>query len=153
MNVFHPVQNVGRKCVMCFPADFSKRKSETIPLPSSTGCRIASLAVVAEPRLRRWHRDRNYFDANDAILILSRYFGSLNVLFVCVCEVRPRKDQRGLEIIFDALPFGRLWHGEPDAVSNAIGYTPVFPPLARCCDSRLQCSRRRGRNARTSERV
>ena len=23
--------------------------------------------------MRRWHRDRNYFDANDAILILSRY--------------------------------------------------------------------------------
>jgi len=34
---------------------------------------------VAEPRL---HRDRNYFDANDAILILSRYFGSLNVVAV-----------------------------------------------------------------------
>jgi len=28
------------------------------------------------------HRDRNYFDANDAILILSRYFGSLNVVAV-----------------------------------------------------------------------
>jgi hypothetical protein len=42
---------------------------------------------VAEPRLRRWHRDRNYFDANDAILILSRYFGSLNVLFVCVLRL------------------------------------------------------------------
>jgi hypothetical protein len=22
----------------------------------------------------------------------------------------------------DALPFGRLWYGEPNAVSNAIGY-------------------------------
>jgi hypothetical protein len=22
----------------------------------------------------------------------------------------------------DALPFGRLWYGEPDAISNAIGY-------------------------------
>jgi hypothetical protein len=21
-----------------------------------------------------------------------------------------------------ALPFGRLWYGEPDAISNAIGY-------------------------------
>jgi hypothetical protein len=24
--------------------------------------------------------------------------------------------------ISDALPFGRLWYGEPDAISNAIGY-------------------------------
>ena len=38
------------------------------------------------------------------------------------CEVRPRKDRRGLDLISDALPFGRLWYGEPSAVSNAIGY-------------------------------
>jgi hypothetical protein len=25
-------------------------------------------------------------------------------------------------LISDALPFGRLWYGEPNAVSNAIGY-------------------------------
>ena len=33
-------------------------------------------------------------------------------------EVRPRKDKRGVDLISDALPFGRLWYGEP----NAIGY-------------------------------
>ena len=37
-------------------------------------------------------------------------------------EVRPRKDKRGVNLISDALPFGRLWYGEPDAISNAIGY-------------------------------
>jgi hypothetical protein len=37
-------------------------------------------------------------------------------------ETRPRKDKRGDNLISDALPFGRLWYGEPDAVSNAIGY-------------------------------
>ena len=37
---------------------------------SSAGCRVASPALVAKPRLRLWHRDRNYFDANDAFLIL-----------------------------------------------------------------------------------
>jgi len=37
-------------------------------------------------------------------------------------EVRPRKDRRGVDLISDALPFGRLWYGEPNAVSNAIGY-------------------------------
>ena len=39
-----------------------------------------------------------------------------------VYEVRPRKDKRGVDLISDALPFGRLWYGEPNAVANAIGY-------------------------------
>jgi hypothetical protein len=37
-----------------------------------------------------------------------------------VYEVRPRKDHRGVDLISDALPFGRLWYGEPNAVSNAM---------------------------------
>jgi hypothetical protein len=37
-----------------------------------------------------------------------------------VYEVRPRKDHRGVDLISDALPFGRLWYGEPDAISNAV---------------------------------
>jgi hypothetical protein len=37
-------------------------------------------------------------------------------------EVRPRKDHRGVDLISDALPFGRLSYGEPDAVSNAVDY-------------------------------
>ena len=36
-----------------------------------------------------------------------------------VYEVRPRKDERGVDLISDALPFGRLWYDTPD---NAIGY-------------------------------
>src|SRR5258705_4312358 len=39
-----------------------------------------------------------------------------------VYEVRPRKDRRGFDLISDALPFGRLWYAEPNAISNAIGY-------------------------------
>jgi hypothetical protein len=39
-----------------------------------------------------------------------------------VYEVSPRKDKRGVDLISDVLPFGRLWYGEPNAVSNAIGY-------------------------------
>ena len=39
-----------------------------------------------------------------------------------IYEVRTRKDKRGFDLISDALPFGRLWYGEPNAVSNAIGY-------------------------------
>jgi hypothetical protein len=37
-------------------------------------------------------------------------------------EIRPRKDHRGVDLISDALPFGRLWYGEPNTVGNAIGY-------------------------------
>jgi hypothetical protein len=39
-----------------------------------------------------------------------------------VYEVRSRKDKRGVDLISDVLPFGRLWYGEPNAASNAIGY-------------------------------
>jgi hypothetical protein len=34
-------------------------------------------------------------------------------------EVRPRKDKRGVDLISDVLPFGRLCYDTPD---NAIGY-------------------------------
>jgi hypothetical protein len=30
-------------------------------------------------------------------------------------EVRPRSDKRGVDLITDALSFGRLWYGEPNA--------------------------------------
>jgi hypothetical protein len=43
-----------------------------------------------------------------------------------VYEVRPRKDKRGVDLISDALPFGRLWYGEPNAASNAIGYAGQY---------------------------
>jgi hypothetical protein len=36
-----------------------------------------------------------------------------------VYEVRPRKDHRGVDLISDALPFGRLWYLQ---VSDATGY-------------------------------
>jgi hypothetical protein len=26
------------------------------------------------------------------------------------------------DLIYDVLPFGRLWYGEPSAIENAIGY-------------------------------
>jgi len=39
-----------------------------------------------------------------------------------IYEVRPRTDDRGFDLISDVLPFGRLWYGEPNAISNATGY-------------------------------
>ena len=34
-------------------------------------------------------------------------------------QVRRRKDHRGFDLIFDVLPFGRLWYDTPD---HAVGY-------------------------------
>lgn len=39
-----------------------------------------------------------------------------------IYQVRPRKDHRGVDLIFDALPFGRLWYGEPNAAASAVDY-------------------------------
>ena len=43
-----------------------------------------------------------------------------------VYEVRPRKDHRGFDLISDALPFGRLWYGDANAVANEIGYAEHY---------------------------
>jgi hypothetical protein len=43
-----------------------------------------------------------------------------------VYEIRPRKDRCGVDLISDALPFGRLWYAEPNAISNAIGYAKFY---------------------------
>jgi hypothetical protein len=40
---------------------------------------------------------------------------------ICALTGLLRSDGRGVDLISDALPFGRLWYGEPDAI-NAIGY-------------------------------
>jgi hypothetical protein len=57
-----------------------------------------------------------------------------------VYEVRPRKDKRGVDLISDLLPFGRLWYGALNAISNAIGVhhrlnlmqAKPLPLLRRC---------------------
>jgi len=40
-----------------------------------------------------------------------------------IYEVRPREDQRGVDLISDVLPFGRLWYDTPD---HAIGYAQHY---------------------------
>jgi hypothetical protein len=39
---------------------------------------------------------------------------------MCVYHVRHHRHKRSVDLISDALPFGRLCYGEPDAISNAI---------------------------------
>jgi hypothetical protein len=43
-----------------------------------------------------------------------------------IYEVRPRADRRGVALISDALPFGRLWYGEPNGTNNAVGYATSY---------------------------
>ena len=43
-----------------------------------------------------------------------------------VYEVRPRSDNRGVDLISDVLPFGGLWYGDANAVANAIGYAQFY---------------------------
>jgi hypothetical protein len=42
-----------------------------------------------------------------------------------VYEVRPRKDKRGVDLVSNVLPFGRLWYGDANAVANAVGYAQL----------------------------
>jgi len=53
-------------------------------------------------------------------------------------EVRLRKDKRGVDLISDALPFGRLWYGEPNAISNAIDYAKHRSCSHNALNSRLR---------------
>jgi hypothetical protein len=45
-----------------------------------------------------------------------------------IYKVRSRKDKRGVELISDALPFGRLWYGEPNATDFVIKKLPPPTP-------------------------
>jgi len=45
---------------------------------------------------------------------------------VHVYEVRHRKDKRGVDLISDVLPFGHLWYGCPNAISNAVDYVQFY---------------------------
>jgi hypothetical protein len=53
-------------------------------------------------------------------------------------EVRLCKDRRGFDLISDSLPFGSLWYGEPDAITNAVGYAKFYSrshdAVIRVCD-------------------
>jgi hypothetical protein len=62
-------------------------------------------------------------------------------------EVRPRKDKRDVDLISDALPFRRLYYGEPNAVSNAVDYAKF---LSRSRDAAFSEKARRLGASKTS---
>ena len=49
-------------------------------------------------------------------------------------EVHQRKDHRGLDLISDALPFGALWYGEPNAIDYAKFYSRSHVAVIRIYD-------------------
>ena len=69
-----------------------------------------------------------------------------------VYEVRPRKDKRGVDLICDALPFGRLWYGEPGAISNAIDYAKFRSRSHDALIRVLRCGWQCDRDARARRR-
>src|SRR5262245_60735218 len=69
-----------------------------------------------------------------------------------VNEVRPRKDHRGVDLISDALPFGRLWYDGPNAVTNAIGYAMHDSRSHDAVNSHLLCGGEHDCDARAQRR-
>jgi len=53
-----------------------------------------------------------------------------------VYEVRPRRDHRGVDLISDVLPFGRLWYDTPDnAIGCATHSSRSHDAVIRVCDA------------------
>jgi hypothetical protein len=62
----------------------------------------------------------------------------------------PRKDHRGFDLISDALPFGRLWYAQPNAVANAVGYARFY---SRSHDAVIRVYNKAGNVIETHEPV
>jgi hypothetical protein len=69
-----------------------------------------------------------------------------------IYEVRPRKDNRGVDLISDVLPFGRLWYDGPNAAANAMGYAEHYSRSADAVIRVYDETGKRDRNARARGR-
>ena len=49
--------------------------------------------------------------------------------------MRPCDDYRGVDLISDALPFGRLWYAEPNAIGYAKFYSRSHHAVIRVYDA------------------
>ena len=90
------------------------------------GLEVLVRDINAHPGVQAWWRSRSHwFDGRSlrsSLISNSKQPPGMMTSSQHVYEVRPRKDHRGVDLISDALPFGRLWYDEPNAASNAIGY-------------------------------
>src|SRR4030095_5706881 len=55
-------------------------------------------------------------------------FGTISRTDIMRSEACPqtRKDYRGVDLISDVMPFGRLWYDGPNAASNAVSYATHY---------------------------
>jgi hypothetical protein len=91
---------------------------------------LSKLLWPIERYAERGRELRDSFDLKDDSVLAPRRFRNhaapARMTSPHVYEIRPRKDKRGVDLISGVLPFGALWYGEPDAISNAIGYAKFF---------------------------
>jgi hypothetical protein len=74
-------------------------------------------------------------------LRLENELPTVQVMHMFIKSLRA-KDHRGVDLISDALPFGRLWYAKaPDAVDYAKFYSRSDDALIRSCDEKLQSMR------------
>jgi hypothetical protein len=52
-----------------------------------------------------------------------------------VYEICPCNDKRGVDLISDALPFDRLWYGEPDSINYAKLFSRSHHAVIRVYDA------------------
>ena len=50
----------------------------------------------------------------------------MTVIELFNAHLRSPPTHRGVDLISDVLPFGRLWYGETNAASNAIDYAKFY---------------------------
>jgi len=67
-------------------------------------------------------RRRNNYWRLGSLLHPGALSRSVSAKRLCSLTNRPRRDHRGIDLISDALLFGRLWCGEPNAIANASGH-------------------------------
>ena len=86
--------------------------------------------ITAHPDLAEvWNRGLVDFESLEGVdrtrfnSYMHAMFRTVEDAYYHVYEIRPRKDKRGVDLISDALPFGRLWYDTPD---HAIGYAEHF---------------------------
>jgi hypothetical protein len=87
------------------------------------------LRTFAAKNSQAVENDREKFSvASNCRLLISPRNCALIASADCKRLLPPKKQtqsvasKRGVDLISDAPPFGRLWYGEPNAIANAIGY-------------------------------
>jgi hypothetical protein len=60
--------------------------------------------------------------------------GRNEIILPNVYQIRLRRDHRGVDLISNVLPFGRLWYDEPNAIGNAEHFSRSHDAVIRVYD-------------------